>query len=176
MLRKTKILGVGITNETTSKILEYVCQQVTEGKRKMLIVTPNPEMLVYAYYHPSFKKILNEADLALHDGVGLTVASKILGSRLSDRITGTDFIDAVCRYAGESKLFTRENPMSIGFLGGRGKVAELTADCLQQRYPHVKVHFAGEAWKQPCEMLHILFVAYGVPKQEKWIYANLSHI
>lgn len=176
MLRKNKILGVGITAERPQKILEYVLQQIADGNRKIMIVTPNPEMLVYAYHHPTFKKLLNEANLALHDGVGLTIAAKILGVRLSQRLTGTDFIDIICREATRSKLFTQEKPMSIGFLGGRGRVAELTAECLQQRYPQLKVIFAGSEWKQPREKIDLLFVAYGVPKQEKWIAANLPDI
>ncbi len=176
MLRKTKILEVGITAEKPKKILEYLLQQIAEGKRKLMIVTPNPEMLVYAHHHPTFKKLLNEADLALNDGVGLGIAAKILGVRLSDRLTGTDFIDAVCRVASTSRLFTEKKPMSMGFFGGRGRVAELTAECLQQRYPHIKVIFAGSEWKQPRENIDMLFVAYGVPKQEKWISANLSKI
>lgn len=176
MLRKTKILGVGITAEKPQKILEYVLQEIADGKGKLMIVTPNPEMLVYAHRHPTFKKLLNEADLALNDGVGLTIAAKMLGVRLAKRLTGTDFIDALCREASTSKLFTQKNPMSIGFLGGRGRVAELTAECLQQRYPQIRVIFAGEEWKQPRENIDMLFVALGVPKQEKWITANLSKI
>lgn len=174
MLKKIKILGVGITNEKPHKILEYVLEQITIGKKQLIIVTPNPEMLVYAHKHPSFKKLLNEADISLHDGVGLTWAAKLLGYTLAPRLTGTDFMEELCKKAGSSKLFTREKPLSMGFFGGRGNVAELTAECLQQRYPWITSVYASDIWQQPHTKIDILFVALGAPKQEKWIMSTIS--
>lgn len=196
MLRKTKLLGVGITSEKTSKILEYVIDRLQNDSKKFFIVTPNPEILVYAQNHLAFKDKLNTADIALADGVGIRMASQLLGLGIPQRTTGVDFIEELCRVS-------REKPLSIGFLGGRHGVAEQTAECLKQKYPWIKVGFVGEEWPREGVFgmeylvssikeesaglpntkyqirdtrIDILFVAFGFPKQEEWIYEHLEKL
>ncbi len=123
---------------------------------------------------------------------GLFFASGFIGKRLEERITGVDFIEKLCEVA-------QEKPLSIGFLGGRPGVAEQTAKCLLKKYPYLTIVFAGSEWDEnrftfkknqgkgknknfsPLTSHHslpidILFVAYGVPKQEEWIYENLPKL
>lgn len=197
MLRKKNILGVGITAEKKSKILEYVVDRLQSNKEKFFIVTPNPEILVYAQNHLAFKDKLNSAGVSLADGVGVLAASQLLGLGIPERTTGVDFIEKLCE-------MSRENPVSMGFLGGRRGVAERTAECLKQKYPWISISFAGEEWperevfrmkylvssienkskksiqntkyKIPDTGIDILFVAYGFPKQEEWISDNLERL
>ncbi len=200
MLQKCIILGVSITNERKEKILEYLIDRLHTASDKISIITPNPEMLVYAQKHEAYKKMLNSADIALPDGVGLFFASTFMGKPLKERITGVDFIDELCRT-------TSEKPLSMGFLGGKDGVAKKAAECLLQKYPWIKVGFAGSEWNEsdflfkekhqvasskyqdkkqgnlhdtnyiiPDTTIDILFVAYGVPKQEEWIYEHLHKI
>lgn len=193
MNKSITILGVSITNETKSKVLEYLLDRIERPKEKTFIITPNPEMLVYASKHLDYQDKLNSADVALPDGIGLSIAARVLGRKLSERITGTDFIEELCKVS-------REKPLSIGFLGGRGGVAELTAKRLRQKYPWIDITFVAEEWndkvfrmkylvssidKKKKNILNtkyeipdtdILFVAFGVPKQEEWIYDNLPHL
>lgn len=51
-----------------------------------------------------------------------------------DVVTGTDFMEALCKVAAE-KGFT------AGFLGGKEGVAKKTAECLRKKYPKLKVVF-----------------------------------
>jgi N-acetylglucosaminyldiphosphoundecaprenol N-acetyl-beta-D-mannosaminyltransferase len=191
MLKKIQILNVGITNETTEKILEYIFSSIRKGEEKQYIVTPNPEMLVYASKHSSFKEILNRATIALPDGVGVFIAAGLLGHKLQERIPGVDFMEELCRKA-------TEKPVSIGFLGGKRGVARRAADCLARRYPGLKVRWVGEEWEnvrhekkmiqfdvekgdiKPYISKHdpidILFVAFGAPKQERWIFEHLDEL
>jgi len=208
MLRKSYILGVGVTNETEDKILEYLLLSLKQPSRKYYIVTPNPEILVYANSHPRYKKILNEAKIALPDGVGVFLGSALMGNPLKERITGVDFMEEVCKRSGD-------RPLRMGFLGGRGGVAERTADCLKKNYPWIEVVFVGEEWEggslrdpdagpasrfprptssvasfppgarrgSPTRVtrsssvaIDILFVAFGAPRQEEWIYENLDRL
>jgi N-acetylglucosaminyldiphosphoundecaprenol N-acetyl-beta-D-mannosaminyltransferase len=139
MISKEKILGVGITNAPKKEILEYVVKNVENFKKKLLIVTPNPEFLVLAGKNNDFKNILNRADLALADGVGVVIASKFLGKPLKSRFAGVDLVESLCREV-------HEKPITVGFLGGRGGVAEGTAECLRKKYSGLKVAFVGEEW------------------------------
>lgn len=190
-LKSVPILGVNITNDTTENICHYVFDRLHASKEKWYVVTPNPEMLVYANKHASFKKILNGAGVALPDGVGVFVIAGLMGNKLKERIPGVDFLEELCKKASGK-------PVSIGFLGGGPGVARLTAECLLTRYPGIKVRWVGEEWinvrheKQvihsdiddknqmpyvsPHDPIDILFVAFGAPKQEKWIAQNLPHL
>ncbi len=189
MLNKTFLLGIGITNASKEEVLEYLIKTIKKKGKNFYVVTPNPEFLVLADKQNTFKNILNRADLALNDGVGLTIAAKILGKDLKERFTGVDFAKSVCeRISGQ--------PITVGFLGGRDGVAEATAKCLLSSYPGLKVVFAGSEWSgeeikderlkkkekkiinhkslilnQPIDLL---FVAFGFPKQEEWIVEHLD--
>lgn len=195
-----KILGVDIVDMSQEKVLEYITTRLEEKRKKFYIVTPNPEIIVYAHHHQGFQKVLNTADLAIPDGIGLLWASKILGNPLNHRITGIGLMEELCRrYANSS--------VTIGLLGGRQGVAEVVADCLHKKYPKLQVVFVAEEWDESGfakakqhqvssikyqektgkiqnteDSIHdtahidILFVAYGFPKQEEWIVKNLDSI
>ncbi|HWY79893.1 MAG TPA: WecB/TagA/CpsF family glycosyltransferase, partial [Candidatus Sulfotelmatobacter sp.] len=182
-----------ITNERGNIILEYFLERLKNIKKKSFIITPNPEMLVYAHKDLAYQSKLNCADIALADGIGLFFAGSLMGEQLKERITGVDFIEKLCE-------MSREKPISMGFLGGRAGIAERTAECLLKKYPYLDIVFAGADWndhgfdfklrhtesKMKEEKLKkqikkvitidILFVAYGVPKQEEWIYKNLQKL
>jgi len=189
-LASMKILNVSITDETEKSILKYFLQRLKIGKEKFFIVTPNPEIIVHANKHLDYKDKLNKAEISLPDGTGVFLASFFLGKPLYERIPGVDFIDFLCRE-------TKDNPLSMGFLGGRQGVAKRAVECLRERYPWIDVVFVGEEWpeeyyqsekrKAKSEKLDtkaqhssaaidILFVAFGFPKQEEWIYNNLDRL
>lgn len=177
MLEKRNILGVGITSATTDKVLEYIIRGLEQSSKKYYIVTPNPEILTFAVCDSSYKNILNKAKIALADGVGVTIAAKMLGMRLRGRVTGVDLLERLCKAVAEK-------PITVGFLGGRHRIAEGTAECLQKKYTGLKVAFVGQEWsdkllKSPKLLrlpMDILFVALGAPKQERWISENLDRL
>src|SRR6185437_773051 len=127
-MRKTKILNVGITNAAEKIVLEYLWERINNGSQKTFIITPNPEILVYASKHLDYQDKLNSADIALPDGVGLFFASGIMGDPLEERITGVDFLEMICQEA-------QKKPISMGFLGGKDGVAVKAINCLLKEYP-----------------------------------------
>lgn len=173
MLDKKKLLGVGITDASEEETLEYILQSLKKSTEKYYIVTPNPEFLVFANNNPTFKQILNNARLALCDGIGIFWAGKILGKNLKSRTTGVDLMERLC-------FRVVEKPITVGFLGGGAKIAERTAECLKQKYPNLKVVFASPEWdfgrRTTTRSIDLLFVAFGFPKQEEWIAKNLPHL
>jgi N-acetylglucosaminyldiphosphoundecaprenol N-acetyl-beta-D-mannosaminyltransferase len=178
MLDTKTILGVKISDANESDILEYLLLNIKKPNFKCKIFTPNPEILVYAHEHQEFKKILNHADINLNDGVGLLYAGMILGKPLKQRITGVDFVKSLCNAVAEK-------PITVGFLGGRGNVAELTAKRLKGMYPSLKIVFSSGdnpdhtsvlKLSENNKKIDILFVAYGFPKQEEWISNHINEI
>lgn len=171
VLVKNTILGVGVTNEKELLILEYVISSIKRTLNSFYIVTPNPEIIIAAHKVSSFKNTLNNSEIALCDGVGLMYAGSLLGLPFKERITGVDFMKRLCeKVSGQ--------PITVGFLGGRGGVAEKTAECLKRNYSDLHITYVGEEWKEndPHENIDILFVAFGHPKQEIWMEKHLNKI
>lgn len=131
MLEKKELFGIGITNASEDGILEYVIQSVKKSSEKYFIVTPNPEIIVFAKKDKHFHNILNQARIALCDGIGLYWASRILGKGIKERVTGVDFMEKLCKLAAEKTA-------TIGFLGGRDGVAEVAAERLQKIYTGIR--------------------------------------
>ncbi len=124
---KISMFGVGITNSTEKEILEYLLESLKKTGESYYIVTPNPEIIVYANKHPQFLAILNHARLALPDGIGVILAGLFLGVPLKQRITGVGFMESICQEVAASNAVSNGKPISMGFLGGRPGVAGKTA-------------------------------------------------
>ncbi len=190
MLNKTKYFGINITTDPQKNILEYVIKSI-KNRDKFYIVTPNPELVVIATHDKEYRDVLNQARISLPDGAGLVIASGIMGNPIQERITGVDFMQDLCKEASE-------NALSIGLLGAGSGIAERAAECLKKSYPNLKISYISEEWggikngkwqiangknksdaishKQDTDVIDILFVAFGSPKQEKWIYENLDKL
>ena len=137
------------------------------------VVTVNPEFIMTARANEAFREVLNRADLAIPDGMGVVLASGLLGKRIRQRVTGVDAVEQFARIA--SKRGYR-----CFFLGAAPGVARRAADLLQQRYPGFLVAgtYAGsprpEEEEEICSIIEnaapdALFVAYGSPHQDLWI-------
>lgn len=138
-LPSVKILGVSVTTAPKAKIADFIITGLKRRGKKFYIVTPNPEMLVYASSSNSFKRVLNGATVSLPDGIGVLVAGNISKKGIKERITGVDMMVEIVRRCSKEAL-------SIGLLGGSVGVAEKTAKCLREKYPNLRVNFVGEEW------------------------------
>lgn len=178
---KKKLLGVDLSIASEKEVLEYIIEKIKfeakkfsdpqDRKAKFYIVTPNPELVVIANKDKSYKKVLNNANLALPDGVGIMWAGKVLGVSLKEKITGIGLVESLCRKVAK-------RPITVGFLGGRPQIAEETAECLKKRYFGLKIGFFGSEIKDFGDLkgTDVLFVAFGSPKQEFWIAKNLNKL
>lgn len=172
---KVNVLGVAIDDVSENEAIDIV-KSWLKGKSKKYIVTPNPEFIVKAQNDLDFQKVLNEADLAVPDGVGLNWLGGI-----KNRVPGVDLMEDLVRLSVTLGY-------SVGFLGGEKGIAEKTAQVLAVKYPGLKVSLmiSGLTVNPEGEILgknnlvfpktDILFVAFGHGKQEKWIAANLPKI
>jgi N-acetylglucosaminyldiphosphoundecaprenol N-acetyl-beta-D-mannosaminyltransferase len=174
-----EILGVRVDNATYDDLMARVDEFVASGQPHQ-IVTLNPEMLVVAHDDPSFRDVLNHSDLNVADGVGLTFAARWLGHRLRQRVTGSDgiyILAAQCARLGYRPYF----------LGAAPGVAELVAQRLAQENPGLDVagSYAGSPRAEDEEAViaqvraavpDLLFVAFGVPAEENWIFRNRGRL
>jgi len=171
---KKQLLGVNITVNSKDEILSEI-ENYLKGKTKsspFVIVTPNPEQLVYAKQDEEFLKLLNRADIAIPDGIGLVYAMKFIKAALIQRISGIDFMSDLVRLANK-------NNWAIGLIGGRNGVGKKALTELQSSYQNLR-GWALEPEEMDEEKMaqHIadsntkfIFVGLGVPKQEQYIDA-----
>ena len=177
------ILGVRVDNVTMSEAINKVRGFFKSGK-KAYIVTPNPEMIIQARKDSEFAEVLNGADLAIPDGVGLVWASRIWGTPLKGRVTGADLFLELCAEASRrgGRVLFLEGPEGL-------RSSEEAAYKLKEKYP--KLDIAGtlvirdEKDKEAISRIKkasrgkdidLLFVAYGHGKQERWIKRNLTKV
>ncbi len=134
------------------------------------IVTINPEMVVAAQKDSEFRQIINSADLVVPDGKGIMLAAQYLGKPLSERITGVDLTWAVSKLA-------EDRGYRVFFLGGQRDIAKEASTRIKKLHPRLRVtgFYSGAPDDQETikklkqAKPDILFVAFGAPKQEKFI-------
>lgn len=158
---KKYILGVKIDDVNMDQALEIVHQWLQKSEKRY-IVTPNPEFIMAAQKDLEFRKILNDADLSIPDGAGLKLSGKV-----KNTVSGVDLMEKLVERSADWGA-------TVGLLGGRDGVAEKTAECLLQKYPKIKIVFAND--EKASGKCDFLFVAFGAPKQEKWIAENLPKL
>ncbi|HTL39670.1 MAG TPA: WecB/TagA/CpsF family glycosyltransferase [Methylomirabilota bacterium] len=192
---KVNVAGVEIDNiskaEAIAKIDEFV-----RSNHPHYVVTPYSELIVFALKDPKYQQVLNSADLALADGIGIIWAAKFLSlsksiynlfktllavlfnpkfvhTIISERISGSKFIFDIIKLASEKKY-------SISLVGGLGNVAEQAAFKLKELYPDLDIRLAlsGRPFNEQimkeiaAANSDILLIAYSPPKQEFWIAQN----
>ena len=180
MSTRIDIFGVKIDNLSFKESLLRVEELVEKGRlgKPSFLVKPNTEIITYAQGDKKFKDILNSADLATPDGIGLLLASRIIGNRLKERVGGPELMESILGLAEQSGY-------SVFFLGSRPHVVEKLVKVIKTRFPKLKiVGFHHGYFKKDTMVIEeinnskpdILFVALGFPNQEVWIYENLKKI
>lgn len=178
-LESVCVLGVRVDKVTIEQALRLMERFVAEGHPHQ-IVTLNPEFVMEAQRNPEFRVTLEEADLALPDGVGLLWAARLLGQPLPERVTGSDSVPLI------AELSARQG-YRLYLLGAAPGVAERAAEVLRRNYPGVKIVGTYAGSPDPAEEEEIiarvraaspdfLFVAYGAPRQDVWIHRNLHRL
>ncbi|MFC1600596.1 WecB/TagA/CpsF family glycosyltransferase [Patescibacteria group bacterium] len=74
-LKYVKILDVKVDSTSMEGVLRQIRSNFRK-KKKIYIVTPNPEQIFLSSTDEQYKEILNSADISIPDGIGLIAASK----------------------------------------------------------------------------------------------------
>ncbi len=173
------ILGVKVDRIDFSGLLEQIDWWIVQHRDNPAsqicrqVCTVNPEFVVDAHSDAAFAGVLPRADLRAPDGVGVLWAAGLLGSPISERVTGSDGIYRIAERAAQCQW-------RVFFLGAAPGVAIRTAERLCELYPGLVVAGAYDGspddvgWAEVAPWLRaaqpdILFVAYGHPKQDFWI-------
>ncbi|MFC6324069.1 WecB/TagA/CpsF family glycosyltransferase [Companilactobacillus baiquanensis] len=171
-MRKNRIdiLGTKFDNFTEKQFHKYLIDDL-DVKSNRFIVTPNPEIVLFARDNPKFSEIVNDADYVIPDGIGIIKGANTLGTPMHGRITGFDTLMFLMKTANKrgSKIY---------LLGSKPNVIEASAKRIKTEFKDIKLvgyhdgYFKDEqaivddiVAKKP----DIIFVALGSPKQEYFI-------
>lgn len=181
VIAKVDVCGVKIDDISLTDAVREILLLALSGKRAYQVVTVNSEFVMLARRDPNFAKILDNADLALADGMFVVISKLIFGGKVQVRITGVDLINEVSKQGAKKAI-------RIGFLGGFGGVADRLSKRQKKYNPGIKIVLAkpgdpaiGYDLKLRGEIsavgrIDILFVAYGMGQQEFWIERNRKYL
>lgn len=177
--QRISILGAPVDRVTMAQTLA-ILESFVADRRPHMVVTADASGLVTAQTDPEHLEIIREADLVTPDSVGVMWAAKKRGEPLPERVSGVDLVDKICALSADKGY-------RIYFLGAAPGVAELAAEKL--RLKHVGCNIVGARHGYfPAESDEVvarevaefkpdfLFVAMGIPRQEKFIKATMGII
>ena len=176
-MNRIALFDISIVNAT---LQESVCLilKTLAGDRPATVFFVNAHCINVSRSDLEYRAILQNADAVFADGVGMKIASLVLGSPLRDNVNGTDLypplLDAL-----------EGTGYRIFLLGGDPGVAdEMRRRALEAR-PNLifcGVHHGFISPEERPSVLEkirdskpdLLLVAMGVPRQEKWIAEHFS--
>jgi N-acetylglucosaminyldiphosphoundecaprenol N-acetyl-beta-D-mannosaminyltransferase len=176
---KVDILGVNVDNDDMNKAVNKVIEYMdSDGKYK--IYTPNPEFVMMSIEDEEFKGILNKGDLVIPDGIGIVIASKILGKKIPERVAGYDLVQNIFKRI-------KKTNRTVYLLGASEGVAIKAADKMREIHKGLKIvgvhdgYFDENEEKNIMESINtlkpdLLLVGLGAPRQEKWIDNNIHKL
>jgi len=172
------ILGIPIDDLTMPEALDRLDDFIQIGRatgKSHQVATVNADFVVKALDDPELRGILQEVDMATADGMPLVWGARLLGVNLAGRVTGSDMVPALAERASQKGY-------RLYLLGAAPGVAARAAEILQARHPALQiVGVVSPPYGSILEMdpaiaegvraakPDILLVAFGNPKQEKWI-------
>src|SRR5438128_1625044 len=127
------VTGVLIDNVSTTEALEAI-EILIARHASAYVLTANVDHLVRVRHDEEFSEIYRHATLVLADGMPVVWASRLLGTPLKEKISGSDLFLHLCSMAAGKgyRLF---------FLGGRPSAASRVADRLKTLHP--AIHIVG---------------------------------
>lgn len=170
MTQTAKVLSYEVAKLTLPEAVSAILGLV--GQRRGHIITANAEILYSARLDPQLDQVVREADLVTADGMGVVLASHILGEPLPERVSGYDLLQALAAHAAQHNL-------RLYLLGAAPGIAERAATKLQTLYPGLRIagthhgFFADAESEALVERVtesgaDMLFVALGL-RGEFWI-------
>lgn len=167
-------------SEATARIVELAKMR----DRPRFVCTGNLDHLAIAAEDAEFKAAYEAADLVVADGAPVVWLSKLGGTPLKERVAGSDLFWTLGAASAETGV-------TLFFLGGMEGAADAAKAELERRYPGTKIigtycpPFKTFATQEEQDKIRdvvqaakpdILLVAFGAPKQEKWIAKNKDRL
>lgn len=178
--KQLNVLDVGFLSISMDDALGMLADVVQSGEKESVYFI-NADCLNISSKDDEYRSILNSQTIVLPDGAGMSIACRIIGQRLQANVNGTDLLPELCE-------ISRQKEFTFFLLGAAPGVAERMKDNLENTYPGLNVvgeqhgYFdhetdsGGVIEKINALKPNIVLVAFGAPRQEKWIHKHRQQI
>ena len=171
----TSVIGLSVDSTNYSHAASIVIGWAKSRESRYVCIA-NVHMVMVSQDSPSFRQIVNAADLVTPDGMPLVWMLKLKGNLSQPRVYGPTLMLHILESAACDGI-------PVGFYGGAPDVLESLIKRMQTRYGNLNVAFS---YSPPFRALsseedstiveevnrsgtRILFVGLGCPKQEIWM-------
>lgn len=176
-MTRIKFLNIEVDNLSMQESIEEISELI-QKKVPSYVVTPNVDHIVKIEKDEEFKKVYENADLVLTDGMPLIWISKLLNKPIKEKVSGSDMFPRLCELAAQKGY-------KVFLLGAADGVANKAANNLTQKYKGLNIVgtyspiYGFEKDENEINKIikivndlkpDILAVGLGAPKQEKFIY------
>ena len=182
MPKTCNILGVDISVTNMRSVIYFLTKNI-ERLRGEYVCVSNVHTTVLAYNDLEYRKVQNNAIIAIPDGKPLSLVCRLRGCRNAQRVAGPDLMPEIL------KLSEAEGYRHY-FYGSTPQTIELLQKNLEKKYPDMII--AG-AYSPPFRNLtkeedeaitqkindakpDFVWIGLGAPKQEKWMYEHKGKV
>lgn len=170
-----EILGIPVDRITMPEAVARIASFAESGTPH-IVVTADASGIVISQSDAEFRNIVESADLVTPDSIGVLWASRKYGKPIEGRVSGVELVDEVCRLSADKGY-------RVFLLGSAPGVADMAAERLRLRHPGCNIVGSRHGYFPPesdevvaAEVAQakpdVLFVAMGIPRQEKFIKAT----
>lgn len=176
-MEKENYLGVDVSPLNYEEIIADLRKRMEAGQQSTIIAI-NPEKVIAAEKNQELRQLINSSTYQIPDGVGILLASKMKGGKISSRVTGVDMMDRLIKFAAE------ENH-KVFLYGAKEEVVTKAKQKLEEKYPGLDISGYENGYEKDNAKIinkinasgaELLFVAMGSPKQELWICENMGKL
>jgi len=182
MQNPVAVMGLPLANVTADEAVDQIEALILSGGSHQ-VATANLDFWVNSLNDVHLHRIIAGCSLVLADGMPLVWISRMLGNPLKERVSGADMVPLLAELSAKKGY-------GIYLLGGREGVAARAKKVLEEKYPGVNIvgHHAppladlermdhGDTLERiRTAKPDILLVAFGNPKQEKWIRMHAKRL
>lgn len=184
-LNTENILGYPVTAISLDACLDWLVHEIGTALKPIYLACLNPHSIQIAHKDPASEKAIKSATIIIPDGMGIVIASSILGGVIRERITGSDIFRELSHRLNEKSGY------SYYFLGSTDKNLSAIEVKLDKEFPCIRFAgayspsfkdvFSDEENRIIIEAVNkaapdVLWVGMTAPKQEKWIYENRDRL
>jgi N-acetylglucosaminyldiphosphoundecaprenol N-acetyl-beta-D-mannosaminyltransferase len=172
MTKRIQVLGIPVDCVNMQSAVDIVDGMIA-GDSAQMVLAVNPEKIIKAQQRVELRSALEGAGLLIPDGIGVVLATRLLGLGRMSQVPGSELMPALCDLA-------MKKGYGVFLYGASPDVNAKAAEMLVQRYPGIRIAGREHGFAPPESMpaliekinssgAQILFVALGSPQQELWM-------
>jgi len=179
------LLGYRVYGSETDLGVQDVCEHIASGRGVKFLSCLNPHSYAIAKNNEVFRAALQGSSWLVADGIGIVLASVLLGGRVRERTTGFDV------FSGVSESLNQGPGARVFFLGSTQETLDKIAERYARDYPRLAIGgtysppFRAKFSREENDAMvaaingasaDVLWVGLTSPKQDIWMFDNRDRL